>query len=83
METILPILMVRQLLWLGIILKFDKDIQNIHDILAYIESKKNVGNNILMIVLRNGNIQFSTVRLGSNSNYLPYLNKWQKTIRRS
>ena len=54
-----------------IILKIDnKDIQNIHDILAYIESKKNVGDNILVTVLRNGIIQFNTVKLGSNPNYL-------------
>ena len=59
-----------------IILKIDnKDIQNIHDILAYIESKKNVGDNILVTVLRNGIIQFNTVKLGSNPNYLPQLNK--------
>ena len=60
----------------GIILKIDnKDIQNIHDILAYIESKKNVGDNILVTVLRNGIIQFNTVKLGSNPNYLPQLIK--------
>jgi S1-C subfamily serine protease len=55
-----------------IILKIDnKDIQNIHDILAYIESKKNVGDNILVTVLRDGIIQFNTVKLGSNPTYLP------------
>jgi S1-C subfamily serine protease len=59
-----------------IILKIDnKDIQNIHDVLAYIESKKNVGDNILVTVLRNGIVQFNTVKLGSNPNYLPQLNK--------
>ena len=46
------------------------------DILAYIESKKNVGDNILVTVLRNGIIQFNTVKLGSNPNYLPQINKW-------
>jgi S1-C subfamily serine protease len=59
-----------------IILKIDnKDIQNIHDVLAYIESKKNVGDNMLVTVLRNGIVQFNTVKLGSNPNYLPQLNK--------
>jgi serine protease Do len=59
-----------------IILKIDdKDIQDIHDILAYIESKKNVGDNILVTVLRNDIIQFNTVKLGTNPNYLPQLNK--------
>ena len=54
-----------------IILKIDnKDIQNIHDILAYIESKKNVGDSILVTVLRDGIIQFNPVKLGSNPNYL-------------
>jgi S1-C subfamily serine protease len=58
-----------------IILKIDnKDIQNIHDILSYIESKKNVGDNILVTVLRNGIMQFNTVKLGSNPNYLPQMN---------
>jgi len=59
-----------------IILKIDnKEIQNIHDILAYIESKKNVGDSILVTVLRDGIIQFNTVKLGSNPNYLPQMNK--------
>lgn len=59
-----------------IIVKIDnKDIQNIHDILAYIESKKNVGDSILVTVLRDGIIQFNTVKLGSNPNYLPQPNK--------
>ena len=58
-----------------IILKIDnKDIQNIHDILAYIESKKNVGDSILVTVLRDGIIQFNTVKLGSNLNYLTQMN---------
>src|SRR6476469_5590025 len=58
-----------------IILKIgNKEIQNIHDVLAYIESKKNVGDNVLVTVLRNGIIQFNTVKLGSNPNYLPELN---------
>ena len=59
-----------------IILKIDnKEIQNIHDILVYIESKKNVGDSILVTVLRDGIIQFNTVKLGSNPNYLPQMNK--------
>jgi hypothetical protein len=49
--------------------------QNIHDILAYNESKKNVGDNILVTVLRNGIIQFNTVKIGSNPNYFPELKK--------
>jgi serine protease Do len=57
-----------------IILKVDnKDIQNFHDILTCIESKKNVGDNILVTVLRNGLLQFNTVKLDSNPNYLPQL----------
>jgi S1-C subfamily serine protease len=59
-----------------VILKIDnKNIQNIHDILAYIEGKKSVGDNILVTVLRNGIIQYNTVKLGSNPNYLPQLNR--------
>jgi S1-C subfamily serine protease len=53
----------------------DKDIQDIHDILAYIESKKTVGDNLLVTVLRNDVIQFNTVKFGSNPNYLPQMNK--------
>ena len=61
-----------------IILKIDnKDIQNIHDILAYIESKKNVGDSILVTVLRDGIIQFNTVKLGSN---LTTYCKWMDDI---
>ena len=48
----------------------DKNIQNTHDILAYIESKKDVGDNMLVTVLRNGIAQFNTVNLGSNSQLL-------------
>ena len=59
-----------------IILKLDnKDILNIHDILSYIESKKNVGDSILVTVLRDDIIQFNTVKLDSNPNYLPQMNK--------
>ena len=59
-----------------VIQKIDnKDIQNIHDILAYIEGKKNVGDNILVTVLRNGIVHYNTVKLDSNPNYLPQLNK--------
>jgi S1-C subfamily serine protease len=59
-----------------VILKIDnKDIQNIHDILAYIEGKKNAGDNILVTVLRNGTIHYNTVKLESNPDYLPQLNK--------
>ena len=76
MGTIQLLLMDVQITLGGdIILKIDnKDIQNIHDVLAYIESKKNVGDNMLVTVLRNGIIQFNTVKLGSNPNYLPQLN---------
>ena len=64
-ETIQLLLMAVQITLGGdIILKIDnKDIQNIHDVLAYIESKKNVGDNILVTVLRNGIVQFNTVNL--------------------
>lgn len=62
-----------------IILKVDnKDIQNIHDILAYIENNKKVGDNILVTVLRNGLLQYNTVKLESNPNYLPQLDKGSK-----
>ncbi len=37
---------------------------------AYIESKKNVGDNVLVTVLRNGLIQYNTVKLESNPDYL-------------
>ncbi|MGN6708386.1 MAG: hypothetical protein ACTHKF_03465 [Candidatus Nitrosocosmicus sp.] len=58
-----------------VILKIDnKDIQNIHDILAYSEGKKNVGDNILVTVLQNGIVQYNTVKLRSNPNYFPQLN---------
>ena len=52
----------------------NKDIQNNHEILAYIEGKENVGDDIFMTVLRNGIIQYNTVKLGLNPNYLPHLN---------
>ena len=63
--------------WGGdIILKVDdKDIQNIHDILSYIENKKNVGEYMKVTVVRNGLTQFNTVKLESNPYYLPQLNR--------
>ena len=57
-----------------IILKIDnKDFLNFHDILAYIESNKNVGDSMLVTVLRNGLIQYNTVKLEANPIYLPHL----------
>ncbi len=57
-----------------IILKIDnKDFQNFHDILAYIESNKNVGDNVLVTVLRNGLLQYNTVKLEANPIYLPHV----------
>ena len=57
-----------------IILKVDdKDIQNIM-IFIYIENNKKVGydNDILITALRNGLLQYNTVKLESNpTNYLP------------
>ena len=59
-----------------IILKIDnKDFQNFHDILAYIENNKNVGDNVLVTVLRNGLLQYNTVKLEANPIYLPHLKK--------
>ena len=42
--------------------------------------KKNVGDNVLVTVLRNGIMQFNTVKLGSNPNYLPELNVTKNLI---
>lgn len=57
-----------------IILKIDnKDFLNFHDILAYIESNKNVGDSMLVTVLRNGLLQYNTVKLEANLIYLPHL----------
>jgi len=59
-----------------VILQIDnKDIQNIHDIVAYIESKKNIGDKVVLTVLRNGIIQYNTIKLISNPNYLLQLNE--------
>jgi S1-C subfamily serine protease len=50
-----------------IILKIDnKDFLNFHDILAYIESNKNVAYSMLVTVLTNGLIQYNTVKLEAN-----------------
>jgi S1-C subfamily serine protease len=50
-----------------IIMKIDnKDFLNFHDILAHIESNKNVGDSMLVTVLTNGLIQYNTVKLEAN-----------------
>jgi serine protease Do len=57
-----------------IILKIDnKDFLNFHDILAYIENNKNVGDSMLVTVLRNGLPQYNPVKLEANPIYLPHL----------
>lgn len=58
-----------------IILKVDnKDVQDIHEILSYIEDEKNVGDNLVITVLRNGILQTINVVLEANPNYVPSLN---------
>ncbi|HXS60227.1 MAG TPA: trypsin-like peptidase domain-containing protein, partial [Candidatus Sulfopaludibacter sp.] len=53
-----------------IILKIDnKNIQNINDMSSYIENKKNIGDDMLVTLLRNGIIQLIHVHLGPNPNY--------------
>jgi serine protease Do len=57
-----------------IILKIDnKDFLNFHDMLAYIENNKNVGDSMLVTVLRNELPQYNTVKLEANPIYLPHL----------
>lgn len=57
-----------------IILKIDnKDVKNIHEILSYIEDNKNVGDNLIVTVLRNGILQTINVVLEANPNYMPPL----------
>ena len=57
-----------------IILKVDdKEIQSIHDILTYIENEKNVGDNMIITVLRNGILQSINVLLQANPNYVSTL----------
>jgi serine protease Do len=54
-----------------IILKVDdKDIQNIHEISRYIENEKNVGDNMIVTVLRNGILQTINVKLDSNPEFI-------------
>jgi S1-C subfamily serine protease len=53
-----------------IILKVDnKNIQNIQDLSNYIENKKNIGDDMLVTLLRNGIMQLIHVRLEANPNY--------------
>lgn len=52
----------------------DKDIKSIHDILTYIENEKNVGDNMVITVNRNGILQSINVLLQSNPNYMSSLN---------
>ncbi len=53
-----------------IILKVDnKNMKNIQEISNYIEDKKNIGDNMLVTLLRNGIIQSIHVRLEANPNY--------------
>jgi len=54
-----------------IILKVDnKNIQNIQELSDYIENNKNIGDDILVTLLRNGIIQLINVKLDANPNYL-------------
>ena len=58
-----------------IILKVDDtDIKNIHEILTYIENEKNVGDDMLITVLRNGILQTINVVLEPNPDYIPKSN---------
>jgi S1-C subfamily serine protease len=55
-----------------IILKIDnQDVQNIHEILSYVEDEKNVGDNVVVTVLRNGILQSINMNLQANPNFLP------------
>lgn len=57
-----------------IILKVDdKEIRSIHDILTYIENEKNVGDNMVINVLRNGILQSINILLQANPNYVSTL----------
>jgi S1-C subfamily serine protease len=54
-----------------IILKVDnKNVQNIQELSGYIENNKNIGDDMLVTLLRNGIIQLINVRLDANPNYL-------------
>ncbi len=54
-----------------IILKVDnKFIKNIQDVSGYIENKKNIGDDMLVTLLRNGILQLIHVRLEANPNYV-------------
>ena len=61
--------------WGGdIILKVDDvDIQNIRDISRYIENEKEIGDTMVVSVLRNGLLQTINVKLDSNHAFLPPL----------
>jgi S1-C subfamily serine protease len=53
-----------------IILKVDnKYVQNIQDMSGYIENNKNIGDDMLVTLLRNGILQLIHVRLEANPNY--------------
>jgi S1-C subfamily serine protease len=55
-----------------IILKVDdKNIRTIHDILSYVENEKNVGDNMVITVLRNGLLQSINIHLQANPSFLP------------
>jgi S1-C subfamily serine protease len=51
----------------------NKDIQNIHELLSYIENEKNVGDSMIVTVLRNGLLQSINVKLEANPNVLSTL----------
>ena len=51
----------------------NKDVQNIHELLSYIENEKKVGDNMVVTVLRNGILQSINVKLDSNPAFLPQL----------
>ena len=54
-----------------IIIKVDnKNVQNIQELSGYIENNKNIGDDMLVTLLRNGIIQIINVKLDANPNYL-------------
>jgi S1-C subfamily serine protease len=50
----------------------NRDVQNIHELLSYIENEK-AGDNMVVTVLRNGILQSINVKLDSNPAFLPQL----------
>lgn len=53
-------------------------IQNIHDLLSYIENEKKVGDNMVVTVLRNELLQSINVNLDSHPSFLPQIKQNDK-----